>query len=89
MELGYPDPDEEAGIKPRLPQESFLHIDAYDADAVPEQIRVYEETLAEYYRDYDMDPSWGRRLVSLLGRRRHSPPRGTDLQTFCGVEGSG
>ncbi|GAB3847078.1 nitroreductase family protein [Nesterenkonia populi] len=89
MELGHPDPQEEAGIKPRLPQESFLHFETYDADAVPEQLAAYEATLAEYYRDYDMDPSWGRRLVSRLGEKATFATQRHKLADFLRSRGLG
>lgn len=89
MELGHPDPQEEAGIKPRLPQETFLHFESYDADAVPAQLDEYEETLAEYYRDYDMDPSWGRRLVSRLGEKATLATQRHRLSEFLRSRGLG
>lgn len=89
MELGYPDPEEEAGVKPRLPQEAFLHFETYDAEAVPGQLDTYEETLADYYRDYDMDPSWGRRLVSRLGEKMTFATKRHQVADFLKSRGLG
>jgi FMN reductase [NAD(P)H] len=46
--LGYVDQD--SSIKPRLPRESFVHHEHYQAAQLPEQIRQYDQTLASYWQ---------------------------------------
>ena len=45
MCVGYPDPSEQTGIKPRLPQSSVLHIERYDSSKEAEQIKDYDERM--------------------------------------------
>lgn len=42
MCVGYPDPSEQTGIKPRLPQAAVLHFERYDASDEAEQIKDYD-----------------------------------------------
>ena len=43
LAVGVPDPTENAGIKPRLPQEAVLHQEQYDAAAADAHITGYDE----------------------------------------------
>lgn len=57
LAIGWPDPTERAGIKPRLSQRAVRHRERYRS-AAPEDIDAYDEALAAYYRRYDRPHSW-------------------------------
>lgn len=63
LAVGYPDPQEPASIKPRIPQQAFLHWDTYDAEAAVD-IAAYDDTLAEYYARYGKPSLWRRQQAS-------------------------
>ncbi|AXK39595.1 NADPH-dependent oxidoreductase [Crenobacter cavernae] len=44
-------------IKPRLPRESFVHRERYDAAALPHSIAAYDQTLARHWRQVDRPDS--------------------------------
>jgi nitroreductase len=78
LELGHPDPEENAGVKPRLPMDLFLHHDSYartgddggDRDARRADLLTgYDATLASYYSRYGSHPRWSAQLLNRLGRR--------------------
>lgn len=65
--IGHPDPEDTAGIKPRLPQSAVLHWDAYDVDAWETAADVYEERIAEYYDEQEQHGySWKATLANRL-----------------------
>lgn len=64
--LGVPDPQEQAGIKPRLPQTAVLHHDRYDASQQLTAIDTYEDRIASYYEQYQLDHSWITRVLARL-----------------------
>jgi nitroreductase len=66
MALGVPDPDEQAGIKPRLPQSGVLHREHYDAAAADVQIPLYDERLGAYNSQYGMPGNWSSRVLGRL-----------------------
>jgi nitroreductase len=66
MAIGTPDPDEEAGIKPRLPQAAVLHHELYDAPAADAHIPMYDERLSDYNARYGMPGNWSDRVVKRL-----------------------
>ncbi|WP_120004136.1 nitroreductase family protein [Nesterenkonia muleiensis] len=76
LEIGHPDPQEPAGIKPRIPQSAYLHWDAYDAAAATD-VADYDQILADYFAQYGKPSSWTSGLVSRVGpkavkvRKRH------------------
>lgn len=71
MALGWPDPAEEAGVKPRVPMEAVLHFEQYDADAWRAPIAEYEQRLAGYYADYGKpEYSWMRTMQRRIGDLR-------------------
>jgi len=77
MAVGTPDPAEEAGIKPRLPQAAVLQHEVYDAPAADAHIPMYDERLSGYNARYGMPGNWSERVVkrlagpeSLNGRHR-------------------
>lgn len=68
LELGYPDPTEAAGVKPRLPQHVVVHRERYDDAAAASGIDDYDRTLAEYYAGYGQDHRWSTQLLGRLHR---------------------
>ncbi|NLS09731.1 NADPH-dependent oxidoreductase [Nesterenkonia sp. MY13] len=66
LEIGHPDPGEEAGIKPRIPQSAYLHWETYDAEAATD-VGDYDQTLAEYFGRWGKPSSWTRQLVGRVG----------------------
>ncbi|MEX2416424.1 MAG: oxygen-insensitive NADPH nitroreductase [Paenibacillaceae bacterium] len=46
MCIGYP--DQEVGIKPRLPMEAILHYDKYDISQMSGLLESYDHTMSEY-----------------------------------------
>lgn len=66
MELGHPDPDENASIKPRLPQETIIHSEKYEDDQIADHLERYEDTIGDYYREYGLDPRWAARTIQRL-----------------------
>lgn len=70
MALGYPSPDEAAGIKPRLATSAVVHAEVYDSDSWREQVDDYEVRLAGYFERFGVrDYSWFRRIAGRLGPR--------------------
>ena len=65
MALGTPDPDEQAGIKPRLPQSAVLHHEHYD-DAADAEVPLYDERLGAYNAQYGMAGNWSSRVLTRL-----------------------
>lgn len=77
LAIGTPDPDENAGIKPRLPQPAVLHHERYDADRADAHVPVYDQRLSSYNRRHGLPGNWTDRVLvrlagpqSLTGRHR-------------------
>jgi nitroreductase len=78
LAVGVPDPTENAGIKPRLPQDAVLHRERYDAEAADAHIPGYDTRLAAYNQRYGLpDGGWSGRVLkrlagpeSMAGRHR-------------------
>lgn len=81
LEIGWPDPSEPAGIKPRLPQEAVLHHEVYGsgkggpgaagsgvtgAGVTEEVIAEYDRRLAEYYAGFGQKHRWSTQLLRRL-----------------------
>ncbi|MFV8052472.1 NADPH-dependent oxidoreductase [Mycobacterium sp. 48b] len=66
LAVGTPDPTENAGIKPRLPQDAVLHRERYDAEAADSHLPAYDERLAVYNNRYGLSGSWSERVLSRL-----------------------
>ncbi len=75
MTIGYPDPEVETGVKPRLPQSVVLHRERYAPPSAGDVAR-YDETLREFRLDQSMsDIAWSKQATrrvrgpeSLMGR---------------------
>lgn len=66
LAVGTPDPTENAGIKPRLPQAAVLHHEQYDAVSADSHLPGYDERLAVYNTRYGLSGSWSERVLSRL-----------------------
>lgn len=68
--LGYP--DENPGIKPRLPQEAIHKVDYYDDSSDDELINQYNETVREYYNNRTngkVQDTWTKRCGKLISAK--------------------
>lgn len=77
LAVGRADPDEPAGIKPRLPQGSVLHHERYDADSSDAGAARYEQAISDYQLEFGPAKGWAAGVVdrwrsaeSLHGRHR-------------------
>ena len=66
LAVGTPDPTENAGIKPRLPQDAVLHREQYDAKSSDARVAVYDERIAVYNTRYGLSGTWSERVLSRL-----------------------
>ncbi|OBG84767.1 NADPH-dependent oxidoreductase [Mycobacterium sp. E802] len=66
LAVGYPDPTENAGIKPRLPQAAVLHRERYDAHTADSHVPGYDERIAVYNNRYGLSGTWSERVLSRL-----------------------
>ncbi|AGP30433.1 nitroreductase family protein [Corynebacterium terpenotabidum] len=67
--LGYPDPAENAGVKPRLLMDVVLHRDRYTHRTDEEYaaaLDAYNTELASYYSRYGSHPTWTSQLLHRL-----------------------
>lgn len=53
--VGYPNPEVEAAIKPRLPQSAVLHRETYKLSEQEEAIAHYNEIIKEFYTEQKMN----------------------------------
>ena len=65
LAVGRPDPAEQAGVKPRLPQSVVLHHEQYDADDAT-AIEAYDERAAAYNASYGLTGAWRERVLARL-----------------------
>lgn len=75
--IGYPEQDPE--IKPRLPIESVLMQDSYNADQLGPGIAAYDEHIRAYYRSRTggkKDSCWSEEMKSLVGKESRPHMRG-------------
>jgi nitroreductase len=66
LAVGVPDPDEPAGIKPRLPQQAVLHHEQYDAVTADAELPAYDRRLAAYGAPYGLSGDWTTRVLARL-----------------------
>ncbi|HEY1821740.1 MAG TPA: NADPH-dependent oxidoreductase [Trebonia sp.] len=66
LALGAPDPAEDAGVKPRLPQAAVLHRERYDAATADAHIPAYDGTLSAYNGRYGRSGAWVDRVLARL-----------------------
>lgn len=66
LAVGHPDPAEDAGVKPRLPQIAVLHRETYDAGRADAGLPGYDERLAAYNRAHGLTGAWTERVLARL-----------------------
>ncbi len=67
LAVGVPDPTENAGVKPRLPQAAVLHKERYDADAADAHIPAYDDRLSAYNDRHGLPAGgWSGRVLARL-----------------------
>jgi nitroreductase len=66
LALGAPDPDEDAGVKPRLPQAAVLHRERYDAATADAHIPAYDGRLSAYNGRHGRSGAWVDRVLARL-----------------------
>lgn len=69
MCLGYPDQD--PGLRPRLPLSAVLHWDSYDADGQEEQVAQYDVVMSKYLHDRTggaKDTPWSELMAEKLAQ---------------------
>lgn len=52
--VGWPDPDQPAAVKPRLPQAAVLHREQYQPAHEPDAVAEYNATMAAFYAEQQM-----------------------------------
>jgi nitroreductase len=65
LAVGEPDPTENAGVKPRLPQDAVLHHERYDTGA-DAHIGAYDQTLTAYNARFGLPGGWSDRVLARL-----------------------
>lgn len=65
MCIGHPDPAQQTGVKPRLPQASVLHREQYDSGVHGKVIEGYNSTMDAFYVEQAMKPLGAWDLHSL------------------------
>lgn len=68
LAVGVPDPAEEAGVKPRLPQSVVLHHETYSSPRA-DDLAAYGERLGGYNATYGLGGGWSERVLACLVRR--------------------
>lgn len=66
LAVGHPDPDEPAGVKPRLPQAAVLHREQYDAARADAAVPEYDAALAAYDERWGREGRWSERVLTRL-----------------------
>jgi nitroreductase len=66
LAVGAPDPDEDAAVKPRLPQAAVLHLERYDAATADAHIQAYDARLSAYNGRHGRSGAWVDRVLDRL-----------------------
>jgi nitroreductase len=66
LAVGDPDPTEQAGIKPRLPQQAVLHHERYDPARADQHLDAYDKKLSAYNARFGLTGTWTSRVLSRL-----------------------
>jgi nitroreductase len=66
LAVGPPDPDERAGVKPRLPQTSVLHHETYTVESADGELQEYDDRLEAYNVGVGLAGSWTERVLARL-----------------------
>ena len=66
--VGYPDPERQSGVKPRLGQSVVLHREQYGVASVRDEVAGYDEAMEVFQREQAMGPaSWSERVLQRVG----------------------
>ncbi|GEN83346.1 NADPH-dependent oxidoreductase [Sporosarcina luteola] len=83
MSIGVPDEANE--VKPRLPVESIIHENSYDAAKYKELLPAYDQTMHDYYLNRgsnQKDTAWSEQMADFLAQ-----PRRTYMKEFLAKQG--
>ncbi len=71
MTVGHPQDDLATTIKPRLPQPGLLHYETYSNTQWPTEIESYNQTMADFYKEQQMDAhqSWSQSSAKRVSRK--------------------
>lgn len=65
--IGYPDPNQVAQVKPRLPQAAVLHHETYALHAEAPAIEQYDDRLGAFYKKEGLKASsWSEQVINRL-----------------------
>src|SRR5690606_14578966 len=67
LAVGHPDPEDTAGVKPRLPQSVVVHRERY-TPAPLETLDAYDEVARGYFAGQGMDQGWADRVEQRFAR---------------------
>ncbi|MBS9336819.1 nitroreductase family protein [Fructobacillus papyrifericola] len=62
--VGYP--DQNPGVKPKLPLSGSVMAGKYDEKKVEAAVKEYDQTMADYYGERDMDTNWTKHNAKLF-----------------------
>lgn len=83
MSIGVP--DENNGVRPRLPVEAILHENTYDTEKYDTLLPQYDNTMREYYASRDSnqkDTTWSMQMADFLAK-----PQRTHIKAFLEKQG--
>ena len=66
-------PDEEHGVKPRLPVAAVLHENGYDEQKYDELLNEYDETMNAYYKERSSNKknvTWTESMSSFMSKEK-------------------
>ncbi|MGX7051239.1 nitroreductase family protein [Leuconostoc palmae] len=66
--IGYP--NQEPGIKPKLPLPGFVMKDHYDQEKLEKVVANYDKTMQKYYADRGVESSWIKNNTKMFKRNR-------------------
>jgi len=82
LAVGVPDPGEDAGVKPRLPQGAVLHHEQYDAETADAHLPAYDAHLGDYHDRHGLGGVWTERVLARLAGPESMAGRHTLRQTL-------
>ena len=70
-------PDEDHGVKPRLPVTAILHENGYDEKKYDELLNEYDETMSAYYkeRSSNQNVTWTESMSSFMSKEKNAYER--------------
>lgn len=96
LAMGYGDPDENAGVKPRLPMDLFVHHDRYDRrsgdSGEQERARLladYDDALAHYFSRYGQHPQWSTQTLHRVSEKAATKTKRHLIRDFLRKAGFG